>query len=261
MSRQRFSDQVVFVTGGSSGLGADTCELFIQEGAKVFVTDILERDIIKRLGADNACFHTCDVSNPEDCESAIKACVEKYGRLDVLFHNGARLPPLGDVVQHDVKAFQDIISTNLNGLFYLSRVAIPQMREQGKGNIIATASISGLGGDYGLSSYNAAKGGTVNLVRSMAIQHAKEGIRINSVCPGYMLTPMTQAMQDSAELGEEFKKVIPMGRGADPKEIGRAVLFLASDDASYITGHALTVDGGTMAHTGFPQYMNFLGSG
>lgn len=184
MSRTRFIDQVVFVTGGTSGLGAETCQLFIDEGAKVFVTDLDERGIIERLGK-NATYRRCDISDPLDCQAAINACVEKYGHLDVLFNNGARLAPVSTVVEHDVTLFQQVINTNLNGMFYLCRVAIPQMRKQGKGAIVATASTAGLSGDYGLCAYSAAKAGTVNLIRTMAIDHAREGIRINCVCPGY----------------------------------------------------------------------------
>jgi meso-butanediol dehydrogenase/(S,S)-butanediol dehydrogenase/diacetyl reductase len=184
MSRTRFVDQVIFVTGGSSGLGAETCQLFIDEGAKVFVTDLEERGILKRLGP-NASYRRCDISDPQDCEAAIGACIETYGRLDVLFNNGARLAPISTVVEHDLTLFQQVINTNLCGLFYLCRIAIPQMRKQGKGAIVATASTAGLRGDFGLCSYSAAKAGTVNLIRTMALDHAREGIRINCVCPGY----------------------------------------------------------------------------
>lgn len=207
MSRTRFTDQVVFVTGGSSGLGAETCQLFIDEGAKVFVTDLEERGILKRLGP-NASFQRCDVSSPEDCEKAIKACIEMYGRLDVLFHNGARLAPVSTVVEHDLKLFQDVINTNLCGLFYLSRIAIVQMRKQGQGAIVATASTAGLGGDYGLCSYSAAKAGTVNLIRTMALDHAREGIRVNCVCPGYsefLLEPVHPAFR--ARFEEQGQKI------------------------------------------------------
>jgi meso-butanediol dehydrogenase/(S,S)-butanediol dehydrogenase/diacetyl reductase len=254
MPGNRFSDKVVLVTGGSSGLGADTCELFLLEGAKVFVTDLEERDILKRLGSENAHFQKCDISSVQDCENAVKVCVEKFGRLDVLFHNGARLAALADVVDHDVETFDSVIKTNLCGLFYIGRAAIPQMRKQGKGVIVNTASTSGLYGDYGLASYNAAKAGIVNLTRTMALDHAREGIRINCVCPGYMVTPMTESFRSEKHVHEALLEAIPMNRGADPKEIGRAVLFLASDDASFITGHALVIDGGMTAASGVGNF-------
>lgn len=237
MARRRFAGQIVFVTGGSSGLGADTCELFISEGAKVFVTDLEERDIVQRLGAANAVFQRCDVSSPDDCQKAIQSCIEQYGRLDVLFHNGAMLAGISTVVDHDVETFQRVINTNLCGLFYLARAAIPQMRKQGKGAIVTTASTAGLRGDSGLCSYSAAKAGAVNLTRTMALDHIQEGIRVNCVCPGYMVTPMTTAFRDDEFIHDLLKERIPAGRGSDPKEVARAVLFLASDEASYITGH------------------------
>ncbi len=177
-------------------------------------------------------------TDASSCFKAVEACIAKFGRLDVLFHNAARLGPLTSVVDHDVEVFQRVINTNLCGAFYLAKAAIPHMRKQGKGVIINTASTSGARGDYGMASYNAAKGGLVNLTRTMAIDHAREGIRVVSVCPGFMPTPMTTAVVDgNPSLQEALFDSIPMGRGGDPKEIGRTVLFLASDDASYITGH------------------------
>ncbi len=161
MPGDRFTDKVVLVTGGSSGLGADTSELFLQEGAKVLVTDLEERDILKRLGTKNVYFQKCDISSAQDCENAVKVCVEKFGRLDILFHNGARLNPLANVVDHDVETFEAVIKTNLLGLFYIGRVAIPEMRKHGKGVIVNTASTSGLYGDFGLSSVRIAMGNRV----------------------------------------------------------------------------------------------------
>lgn len=239
MPGTRFAEKVVLVTGGTSGLGADTSRLFLEEGAKVFVTDLLERDIISRLGNANASFHKCDVSSVSDCAGAVQACVEKFGRIDVLFHNGARLAALNTVVDHDVEDFDSVIKTNLCGLFYLARAAIPEMRKQGKGAIVSTASTAGLYGDYGLCSYSAAKAGMVNLTRTMALDHAREGIRVNCVCPGYMITPMTDAFRSEQLVHDALIESVPMNRGADPKEIGTAVLFLASDEASYITGQAI----------------------
>lgn len=176
--------------------------------------------------------------DPKSCLNAVEACITKFGRLDILFHNGARLSPITTVADHSIEVFQDVIHTNLCGAFYLAKAVIPHMRKQKKGVIINTASISGIRGDYGMASYNAAKAGLVNLTRTMAIDHAREGIRVVSVCPGFMATPMTHGVvTGNAELEADLFESIPMGRGGDPKEIARAVLFLASDDASYITGH------------------------
>lgn len=237
MGRKRFQDQVVFVTGGTSGLGAATSTLFVEEGAKIFVTDLEERNILSTLGTDRATFRKCDISDPEDCRNAIEQCIKTYGRIDVLFHNAAMLADISTVVSHDVATFQRVINTNLCGLFYLARVAIPYMQKQGKGAIISTASTAGLRGDSGLCSYSAAKAGMVNLTRTMALDHANEGIRINCICPGYMITPMTTAFREDKFIHDMLRERIPMARGADPQEVSRAVLFLASDEASYITGH------------------------
>ena len=228
----------MLVTGGSSGLGAATSQLFIDEGAKVFVTDLEERGIVEKLGGSkNVTYMKCDVSSPEDCSAAVKACVEKYGKLDVLFHNAARLGVTSTVVDHDVELFQKVINTNLCSGFYLARAAIPEMRKQGKGAIVNTCSTSGLAGDYGLCSYNAAKAGMVNLTKAMALDHAREGIRVNCICPGYMFTAMTEGMRQAPALFKELNDTIPMGHGTDPVDVGRCVLFLASDEAAFVTGH------------------------
>ena len=182
----RFTGQVVFVTGGSSGIGAEACQLFINEGAKVFVADLEERNITQRLGSEHARYMRCDVSQQQDCEAAIQACLEKHGRLDVLFANAGILHPYNTVPDQPVDVFHRVMEINLHGLFYLAKAAIPLMRKQGKGVIVATSSTSGLGGDHGNSAYCVSKAGVVNLCRVMALDHAKDNIRVNAVCPGYV---------------------------------------------------------------------------
>ena len=182
----RFTGQVVFLTGGSSGIGAKACQLFVSEGAQVFIADLEERNIVQRLGLENAHYMHCDVSNQRDCETAIKACIEKYGRLDVLFANAGILHPHNTVPNQPVDVFHRVMQINLHSLFYLAKATIPQMQKQGKGAIVATSSISGLGGDNGNASYCVSKAGVVNLCRVMALDHAKDNIRVNAVCPGYI---------------------------------------------------------------------------
>ncbi|KIW84308.1 hypothetical protein Z517_03558 [Fonsecaea pedrosoi CBS 271.37] len=257
MSSTRFADQVVFVTGGTSGLGLESCALFVQEGAKVFVTDIEERDVLKRLGPA-ASYRRCDVSDPDECSASIQACIEKYGKLDVLFHNAGHGGQIAPVTRHDVGMFRKVIETNLCSAFYLARVAIPQMQKQGKGAIINVGSTSGLFADYGLCSYNAAKAGIINLTRSMALDHAREGIRINAVCPGYMVTAMTSKFTDHPDLLKELQTTIPQGRGAEPIEVAKVVAFLASDDASYVNGACVVVDGAWTAHSGAPNFAKYF---
>lgn len=236
MSRTRFTDRVVFITGGTSGLGFATTKSFVAEGAKVFVTDLEERSVIDSLMTKDAVFKKCDVGDPDSCESAITSCIQQFGRLDVLFHCAAQTAHVNPVPAQNIHDFQKVINTNLNSVFYLARVAIPQMQKQGKGSIVNVSSTSGLFADYGLCSYNAAKAGVINLTRAIAIDHAKEGIRANVVCPGYMVTPMTKSFTENPQVHQELKLSIPQGRGCDPSEVSNAVLFLASDEASYING-------------------------
>ncbi|OAL17450.1 hypothetical protein AYO22_11673 [Fonsecaea multimorphosa] len=231
----RFDGKVVLVTGGSSGLGLASAELFIGEGALVYIVDLDERGVLTKLGP-NARFRKCDVSSPEDCETAIVACLATYGRLDVLFHNAGIIHPLSKVAELPVATFRRVTEIDLNSLFYLARVAIPQFKRQGKGNIVTTASTSGIRGDRGLCAYGAAKAGVINLTRIMALDHAEDGIRVNCVCPGNMVTPMTEGFRQNLGAHEALVNSIPMKRGGDPFEVAKVVLFVASDEASYMTG-------------------------
>lgn len=231
----RFNGKVVLVTGGSSGLGAAAAQLFAGEGAFVFVVDLADRGILDKLGP-NSHFRKCDVSSPEDCEAAVTDCVAKYGQLDVLFHNAGILHPLSKVADLDVATFQQVVNVDMNSLFYLARAAIPQFQRQRKGNIVTTASTSGIRADRGLCAYGAAKAGVINLTRIMALDHAEEGIRVNCVCPGNMVTPMTEGFRQSPKAHEALINSIPMKRAGNPSEVAKVVLFLASDDASYMTG-------------------------
>ncbi|OAL39421.1 hypothetical protein AYO20_01291 [Fonsecaea nubica] len=227
----RFENRVVFVTGGTSGLGEETCKLFAAEGAQVFITDLEERSICSRVGP-NTSFYPCDVGDLSQCEKAVAACVDKYGRIDVLFHNAGRFAPLATVPRHDIDLFKDVINIDLISGFYLGRLVIPIMQKQGKGAIVITSSTTGLGGDFGVPAYATAKAGIANLARCMALDHAHEGIRVNVVCPGYMITPMTSGFRQMPEAEKFLVDSIPMKRGAKPIEAARVVLFLASDEAS-----------------------------
>lgn len=152
-----------------------------------------------------------------------------------------------------------MIAVDLHSVFYGCRSAIPHLRRAGGGAIVNTASISGLFGDYGLAAYNAAKGGVVNLTRAVAIDHARENIRVNAVCPGAVDTALTEPLLANPTLVEEYRKLMPMGRVGRPEEIAGAVTFLASEDASFITGAALVVDGGVTAATGQPNFTRGFG--
>ena len=256
---RRFEDKVVLVTGAASGIGAATARRFAAEGALLMLGDIDEQGgnaIAKELG-DRAAFLRTDVSELSQVEALTDAAVERFARLDIVFNNAGR-GAYGKTPDLDPEAWREIIAVDLDSVFYGCRAAIPRLREFGGGAIINTASISGLAGDYGLAAYNAAKGGVVNYTRSVAIDHAAENIRINAVCPGPIDTALTTAIQANPELLSEYERLVPMGRFGRADEVAGTVAFLASDDASYITGAMIVVDGGVSAGTGQPNFSNYM---
>ena len=255
----RFEDKVVLVTGAASGIGAASARRFAAEGARLMLGDIDEEGghaIARELG-NAAAFLTTDVSDYSQVEALTAAAVERFGRLDVVFNNAGR-GAYGRTPDLPPEVWREIIAIDLDSVFYGCRAAIPRLQEFGGGAIINTASISGLAGDYGLAAYNAAKGGVANYTRTAAIDHAAENIRINAVCPGPIDTALTEAIQADAQLLAEYEKIIPMGRFGRADEVAGAVAFLASDDASYITGAMIVIDGGVTAGTGQPNFSNYL---
>ena len=251
----RFEDKVVLITGGTSGIGRATALLFAQEGAKVAVAgrdegrgrEVVD-DIEKRGGS--ALFLPCDVRLADDCRRAVEETVRGFGRLDVLFNNAGVY--LANTVAACTEEEWDLtVDTGLKGTFLMSKFAIPVMVAQGGGAIVNNASGWGLVGGDQAAAYCAAKGGVVVLTKAMAVDHAREGIRVNCVCPGDVDTPMLPV--DARQRGLTWEAYLagaaqrPMGRIGRPEEVARAVLFLASEDASFITGAALPVDGGGVA--------------
>jgi len=258
---QRFEDKVVVVTGAASGIGAATARRFASEGALLVLGDLDGdggSDVAKQC--ERAEFVRTDVTKLEEVEALMQCAVDRFGHIDIVFNNAGILEPgtLPDVEPAD---WHRIIDVDLNSVFYGCRAAIPHLRNAGGGSIVNTASISGIGGDYAMPGYNAAKAAVVNFTRSIACEHADQNIRVNSVCPGPIETPMTAAVSQMPELAEEYAKVIPMARLGQPEEIAGVVAFLASDDASYMTGAAIVIDGGLTACTGQPNFRRVLGLG
>src|SRR3981081_2070348 len=251
----RLKDKVALITGGTSGIGEATALLFSKEGAKVAITGrnqergaaIVQQ--IKQQGGD-ALFVRADVSLSADSRRAVDETVRTFGRLDILFNNAGVFYPQ-TALECSEQEWDEQINVNLKGTFLMSKFALPSMIAQGHGVIINNSSGWGLvGGDHAVA-YCASKGGVVLMTKAMAIDHGRQGIRVNCICPGDVDTPMLP--EDAKIRGLSWDKYLagcnerPMGRSGTPEEIAKAVLFLASDDSSFMTGSALVVDGGGTA--------------
>ena len=250
---QRFIDKVVVVTGAGSGIGEATARRFSQEGAYVVLSDRNKGKLEKvaaDLPADKTLVCVADVSSFKDMEALIAKTVKKFGGLHVLVSN-AGVAKMGTVVSGKFKDWEKTMAVNVSGVFHGARAAMPHLIRS-RGCIVNVASVSGLGGDWGFAFYNTSKGAVVNLTRAMALDHGKDGVRINSVCPSLTLTPMTEDVKNNAQVMAKFDERIALGRGAQPFEVAAAIAFLAGDDASFITGVNLPVDGGVTASNGQP---------
>ena len=255
-----FAGRVAVVTAGGSGIGAATGRRFAREGAAVVIADLSGRraeavagEIVAAGG--RAEWLKMDAADPEGVQAAIRRAVDTYGRLDVMVNNAglAEVAPLEEIT---LEGWNRVLAVTLTSTFLGMKYCLPVMRGQGGGAIVNTASISGTAGDYGLSSYNAAKAGVINLTRSAAIENARHGIRVNCVCPGTIDTraPILLGGDRADEIRRAQAAVNPVARMGEADEIAAAILFLASDDASFITGAAIVADGGLTAHTGLPAF-------
>ncbi len=255
----KLDGRVAMVTAGGAGIGAATAKLLAQEGAAVVIADLSGRrakevaEGIEALGG-KACWIKMDASDPQGVQATIKLALDTYGRLDIL-HNNAGYTEVAPLEELSLESWERILAVTLTSTFLGMKYALPVMRQQGQGAIVNTASISGMGGDWGLGAYNAAKAGVINLTRTAALENAPYNIRVNCVCPGGINTRVASILGKGRE--EEFRQTMgkahPLGRMGEPEEVAQAVLFLASDEASFITGAALVVDGGVLAHTGLPR--------
>lgn len=249
----RFTDKVVVVTGAGSGMGAASARRFSAEGAIVVLVgrtkEKLEK-VAKTLSSTQYYIHLADVSSAQDVERMAAVIEDKFGRVDVLV-NGAGVVVQGKATEASLDDWQKIIAIDLSGVFYCTRFFMPALIKS-KGNIVNISSVSGTGGDWGMSFYNAAKGGVTNFTRSIAMDHGKDGVRVNAVCPSLTFTEMAAGIKDNKPLLAKFAERIPLGRGAEPEEIADVIAFLASHDARFVTGVNLPVDGGLSASNGQP---------
>ena len=247
------AEKVVLVTGGGSGIGRASALVLAREGAQVVVTDVVTEGgnetlrLIEEAGGKGI-FIQGDVSDATDVERIIDEVEAHYGRLDCAFNNAGIEGSQAPTAECTEENWDRVLRVNLKGTWLCMKYEIPLMLKQHQGSIVNTASVAGLVGFQGICAYNASKGGVIQLTKTAALEYAKEGIRVNAVCPGVIRTPMVERFLDgSAEAEAAFIAMEPVGRMGTPEEIAEAVAWLCSDASSFVTGDALPVDGGLVA--------------
>ncbi|KAB2752573.1 MULTISPECIES: SDR family NAD(P)-dependent oxidoreductase [Brucella] len=244
----RFGGKVAIVTGGASGIGEATVRAFVSEGANVVIADYSEhgQQLANELagGTERAIFVKTDVTDTKAVQALIAKTVETYGRLDIMFAN-AGIAADGPIDELDETAWQKTIDINLTGVYLCDKYAIDQMRSQGGGVIVNCGSIHSHVGKSGVTAYAAAKGGVKLLTQTLAIDYGAQNIRVNAVCPGYIDTPLLKDIPDDKK--QALVALHPIGRLGRAEEVASVVLFLASDESSFVTGASILVDGGYTA--------------
>lgn len=253
----RFATKVVVVTGASHGIGRASALRFAAEGATVAIADVRDADGERvamectEAGGVGHYYH-CDVTDARQVQTAVDRIVDELGTIDVVHANAGRLRA-GTVLETDLEEWSRTMTVNVTGIYLVIRAAVPAMVKQGRGAIVTTGSISGLFGEPALTAYTASKAAVVNMTRSMAIDFAVSGVRVNCVCPGWVDTGFNDPQfehdkMSDKDIAELIERTVPLKRQGVPEEMAAAVAFLASDDASYITGQTIVVDGGLLCH-------------
>jgi NAD(P)-dependent dehydrogenase (short-subunit alcohol dehydrogenase family) len=245
--------KVALITGAGSGIGRATSLIFAREGARLVLADIVAEGgeetlrMVKQEGAE-AIFVRTDVSKLTEVEALVAKVISTWGRIDCAFNNAGIDGKMGKLAECTEENWNRTIAINLSGVFFCMKAEIPHMLRQGGGAIVNTASVAGITGSPGLPAYVASKHGVVGLTRAAALEYGREKIRVNCVCPGPIRTPMmSRLLTGRPEMEQRFASAEPLKRLGEPAEIGEAVAWLCSDAASYVTGHAMPVDGGYMA--------------
>lgn len=250
MATGRLADRTTIVTGGGSGIGLATVRRFAAEGARVVVVDVDEDAGTRAATEVGGLFVQADVSDPDQVEAMVARAYETYGSVDVAFNNAGISPPDdGPILETGLAAWRRVQDVNLTSVFLCCQAVLPYMRRQGRGSIINTASfVAVMGAATSQIAYTASKGGVLALSRELGVQYAREGIRVNALCPGPVDTPLLRELfATDPERAARRLVHIPMGRFADATEIANAALFLASDESSFVTASTFLVDGGISA--------------
>lgn len=241
----RLKGKVVIITGGAGGIGKETSRLFVKEGALVAIFDVSQEGIdaaVAEIGG-NTKGYVVDVARFDDVSKNVQQAIADFGHIDVLI-NAAGITRDGFLTKMDVADWDKVIAINLTGPFNCTKAVAPHMMERGTGNIINVSSVVGVYGNIGQTNYSATKAGLIGLTKTWAKEFAKKGMRVNAIAPGFIKTPMTAKMPD--KVVQMVVDKTPMGRMGEPIEIANALLFLASDESSFVTGHILQVDGGVV---------------
>ncbi len=255
-SSTRFAGKTVIVTGSSAGIGEGIARRFASEGANVIINARNEqkcRAVAETLDPERTLVVAGDVSKPAFASEIVAAAVEKFGGLDTLVNN-AGVAAAGMLHKASDEDIDRVIDINVKGVLYMCRAAIPELKKTG-GSIVNISSVSGIGGDSTLPIYNASKGAVTNLTRGLALQIGMLGIRVNTICPSVTRSDMVEGILENEEAVKAFMKRVAIQRIGEPEDIAAAAAFLASEDASFITGVNLPVDGGVSASNGQPNFM------
>lgn len=260
MGNTSFAGKTVIVTGGASGIGAATVRDFHSKGATVAVVDLdqkaIDSFIAEEEAADRLHGYACDVSDPESVKEAVASIAEDHDRIDVLVNN-AGVGGFGKTADVSDDEWRKVMAVDLDGVFYMARAVLPHLLET-SGNIVNTASISGLKGDRSMAAYDTAKGAVVNFTRATAVDYGHEGVRVNAVCPGPVRTPLLIQALENEEISRQYQERIPIGRTLEPEDISAVIVFLASEAAAGISGVNLPVDGGLTAWSAQPDIASGL---